>query len=122
MRWNISAFTRDYLSHILDENSYLIKTSQGLDKTYFMENETLKRAFVRSLEIIGEAVKQLPNDFRINHSSIEWRKIAGMRDKLIHDYFGVDYDIVWDAVIKEVPSLDNKIRDILKYDDFNVNL
>ncbi len=110
----MSPFYRDYLSHILDETSYLIKTSEGLDKTHFIENETLKRAFVRSLEIIGEAVKHLPNDFRMNHSNIEWRKIAGMRDKLIHDYFGVDYDIVWDAVMKEIPNLDSKIQDIVK--------
>jgi len=107
----------NYLSHIVDETSYLINTCQGLDKDTFMENGTLKRAFVRSLEIIGEAVKHLPNDFRESYPSIKWRKMAGMRDKLIHNYFGVDYDLVWDAVIKEVPILDSKIRDILSRQD-----
>ncbi|MGK7930024.1 MAG: DUF86 domain-containing protein [Microcystaceae cyanobacterium] len=103
----------DYLHHILDETNYLIQTSQGLNKESFRENETLKRAFVRSLEIIGEAVKHLPSEFQVNYPKIKWRKIAGMRDKLIHDYFGVDYGIVWDAVIKEIPHLDSQVRDIL---------
>ncbi len=58
----------------------------------------LKRAYVRSLEVIGEAVKQLPNDLRQKYPAIEWRAMAGMRDQLIHNYFGVDFDIVWDVV------------------------
>ena len=112
----MSRNSRDYLRHILDETEYLIATSRSLDKTAFLENETLKRAFVRSLEIMGEAVKQLPTSFRDNYSEIEWRKIAGMRDRLIHNYFGVDYEIVWDAVITEVPRLNVKVREILNLD------
>jgi uncharacterized protein with HEPN domain len=69
-----------------------------------MADETLKRAFVRSIEIIGEAVKQLPDEFRSEHSAIDWRAIAGTRDNLIHDYFGIDYDIVWDIVTNEIPG------------------
>jgi len=63
-----------------------------------LDDETLKRAFVRSIEIIGEAVKKIPSDFKQKYSHIEWRTMAGMRDKLIHDYFGIDYEIVWDVV------------------------
>ena len=107
---------RDYLRHILDETEYLIASSRSLDKSSFLKNETLKRAFVRSLEIMGEAVKQLPNSWRDNYPEVEWRKIAGMRDKLIHNYFGVDYEIVWDVVITEVPRLNAKVKEILNLD------
>ena len=109
----MSPSSSDYLRHILDETNYLITTSQGLNKKDFINDQTLKRAWVRSLEIIGEAVKQLPPNFRTDYPEIEWRKIAGMRDKLIHNYFGVDYDIVWDAVINEIPHLEQKIMQIL---------
>ena len=104
----------EYLKHILDEAEYIISKSKGLKKNSFLKDETLKRAFVRSIEIIGEAVKRLPEDFRKKHSTVDWRAIAGTRDKLIHDYFGIDYDIVWDIVIDEIPELRKHIKKILK--------
>ncbi|MFB2978914.1 DUF86 domain-containing protein [Microseira sp. BLCC-F43] len=79
-----------------------------------MEDETLKRAYVRSIEVIGEAVKQLPNPLRQKYSAIDWRAIAGMRDRLIHNYFGVDYDIVWDVVTNKVPELNAEIRKMIE--------
>lgn len=68
---------------------------------------------MRSLEIIGEAVKKLPIDVRNRHPGIEWRSMAGMRDKLIHDYFGVDYSIVWDVAKNKLPSLRLQIEDVI---------
>jgi len=104
----------DYLRHILDETEYLVNTTKGLTKDEFLLDETLKRAFVRSLEIIGEAVKQVPDEFRHKHSHLDWRAMAGMRDRLIHGYFGVDYEIVWDVVINKVPVLSQEIRKMLR--------
>ncbi|MBI5097945.1 MAG: DUF86 domain-containing protein [Nitrospirae bacterium] len=105
---------KEYLRHILDEADYIIGKSEGLSKKNFLKDETLKRAFVRSVEIIGEAVKKLPDDFRKNHGAVDWRAMAGTRDKLIHDYFGIDYDIVWDIITVEIPELRKQIKKILK--------
>ena len=109
----MSSSAREYLQHILDETTYIMTSSTDLDKTNFVEDETLKRAYARSIEVIGEAVKQLPDWLRQKYNTIEWRAMAGMRDRLIHNYFGVDYDIVWDVVINKIPVLDAEIRLIL---------
>lgn len=103
----------DYLRHILVEVEYLLDQSQGLNFERFATDETLQRAFVRSLEVIGEAVNNLPEDFRASHSEVEWRPIARMRDRLIHGYFGVDYQLVWDVVQEKLPELRRNIQRIV---------
>jgi uncharacterized protein with HEPN domain len=104
----------EYLHHMLQEAKYLTDHVQGLSRDAFKDDETLRRAFVRSLKVIGEAVKQLPEELRLKYSGIEWKAIAGMRDRLIHAYFGIDYDIVWDAVTTEIPELQEQITRIIR--------
>lgn len=103
----------EYLRHILAEADYLVEASRGLTLDHFENDATLQRAFVRSLEVIGEATKKLPEDFRSLHPQVEWRGMARMRDRLIHGYFGVDYALVWEVVQQRIPPLQQEIRRIL---------
>lgn len=107
---------KDKIKHILDEIEYLSTASINLSYEAFVKNETLKRAFVRSLEIIGEAIKLIPQKIREQNKRIEWQKIAGMRDKLIHHYFGVDYFLVWDVLRNHIPKLEKEIAILLEND------
>lgn len=107
----------EYLRHIVDEARYLADTSQEVTRDEFFEDETLKRAFVRSIEVIGEATKNLSMEFRDQHPEIEWRAMAGMRDQLIHGYFGVDYEIVWDVAREKAPELVRQLTAILGDED-----
>lgn len=102
-----------FLQHILTEIEYLLHEAARTDHEKFIADETLKRAFTRSLEIIGEATKQLSSQFRDQHPTIDWRAMTGMRDKLIHGYFTIDYDIVWRVVIQNLPSLREQIRELI---------
>jgi uncharacterized protein with HEPN domain len=101
------------LPAFLLESDYLKLASLLTTRELFLRDETLKRAFVRSLEIIGEAVKKIPDEFRRKYVHVEWRKMAGTRDKLIHDYLGVDYELVWDIVHNKIPELGVAMAEII---------
>ena len=101
------------LKHILDELNFILNYTKEIDFDSLKHDELLQRAIVRSLEIIGEAVKQIDERFKENHDEIEWKKIAGFRDILIHRYFNIDWDIVWDIIQHKVPELREKIKKIL---------
>ena len=74
----------------------------------------IQDAVIRNMEIVAEAVKNIPGEFKKKHSEIEWKKIAGMRDKIIHFYFGVNWEIVWDVIRNKLPDLKRKIKSIIK--------
>ncbi len=107
----------EFLQHIFDEIEYLISKSKDLDKDKFLQDETLTRAFILRIEIIGEASKKVSHEIKEQYPNVEWKAMAGMRDRLIHDYFGVDYDIVWDVVQNKIPKLRQEILEILNQEN-----
>ncbi len=106
-----------FLRHMLDAIELIENYLK--DKSYkeFQSNRMLQDAVIREIEIIGEATKNLSADFRSKYSEIPWRQIAGMRDKLIHGYFGVDLAAVWDTATKDIPWLKEKLQEILKREE-----
>jgi len=99
-----------YVFHILDAIAAIRRFCKGCGKREFLADEMLREAVVRKLEIIGEAAKRLSKNFRESVPSAPWHAIAGMRDKLIHGYAGVDYEIVWKAVENDLPPLEEALK------------
>ncbi|OQX79822.1 MAG: DUF86 domain-containing protein [Bacteroidetes bacterium 4484_249] len=105
----------ELLKHILDECNFIQdEITPEITKDVLIEDEVLKRAIIRSLEIIGEASKKIPADIKYKWKEIEWKNMSGMRNKLIHDYFGINYSIVWDVVKNKIPDLTKQIEKVIK--------
>lgn len=87
--------------------------TRGQSKQKFLENELLQDAVMRNIEIIGEASKNISLNFKQSYSSIPWKEMSGMRDKLIHHYMGVDLEMIWNTVKEDVPFLEKKLKEIV---------
>lgn len=101
-----------FIEHILDSINAIGRFSKNLNKEKLMSNRLKQSAIVREIEIIGEAVKNISDNLKNKHKEIEWKEIAGTRDKIIHHYFGVDLNIVWDIIKINLPILKEKILKI----------
>lgn len=104
---------RVYLDDIVAAIDKIAEFTKGMSQEQFLEDLKTFDAVIRNLEIVGEAVKKIPKEVRCQYAEIEWRKVASLRDLLIHEYFAVDTDIIWDVVMNKLPSLRQDVRKIL---------
>jgi uncharacterized protein with HEPN domain len=104
----------DYMTDICDATEEVSEFTRGMDFPEFLADKRTINAVIRSLQVIGEAAKKIPGDLRERYSNIPWRQMAGMRDKLIHEYHGVDLEMVWTAVREELPPVKPLIQRALQ--------
>jgi uncharacterized protein with HEPN domain len=108
---------RDYkvwLEDILEAVQKIRAYTEGMSQKTFAADPKTLDAVVRNLEIVGEAIKKIPDEVRSKHPAVDWKKIAGLRDILIHEYFGIDVEIIWDIVQNKLPVLEKQVKQILK--------
>ena len=110
MKRNIIFFIKD----ILEQINLIDDSIKGISKIEFIKNKLLVDASIRRLEVIGEAAKNIPEKFRNKYPNVEWKKISGTRDIIIHGYFGIDLDVIWDILKKDIYILKNQIKEILE--------
>jgi uncharacterized protein with HEPN domain len=104
---------KDYLNDILEKIIDIGVFIEGMGYEDLESDKKTQYAVIRCLEVIGEAAKKIPDRSRMKHPSIPWQEISGMRDKLIHDYFGVDLDTVWDTIQEDLSSLKEAVERLL---------
>jgi len=104
-----------FIEHILDSINAIENFSMNLNREELTSNRLKQSAIIREIEIIGEAVKNISENIKNKHKEIEWKDIVGTRDKMIHHYFGVDLNIVWDIIKKDLPKLKKQIEKIKKH-------
>lgn len=104
---------RDFLEDIMEASGRALRYVSGMDYEQFAADAKTQDAVIRTLEIVGEATKRLSEELRASHDQIPWRSMAGLRDRLIHGYFGVNLDIVWQIVTEELPDVRNSVREIV---------
>jgi len=102
-----------YLQDILEAISKVKSYTAGMSREEFEKDSKTIDAVLRNLEVTGEAAKGIPESFREDHPEVDWRKVAGLRDVLIHNYFGISMDIIWDILQNQVERLESQIRSML---------
>lgn len=102
-----------FITHIIESIDLIEEYARDISTKEFHANRAIQDAIIRRLEIIGEAVKNIPITFKNIHANIPWKQMAGMRDVLIHEYFDIDLSLTWAVVNKELPIVKEKLQEIL---------
>src|SRR3989344_4276680 len=110
---------KNYLVDIADAVEKIEKFVEGMNWSIFREDEKTQDAVIRRFEIIGEAAKNIPQRIKGNYKGVPWKKVAGMRNKLAHEYFGIDKKVIWKTIKEDIPELRGKILKIIK--DLKIN-
>jgi uncharacterized protein with HEPN domain len=110
----------DFLKHIQHELRFLATHSENVTFDEFLNDDLINRAYLRSLEIIGEAAKKVPDEIRYKYKEVDWRGMTGLRDVLIHQYFQVDYQVVWDVIRNLVPQAKEWMDEIIEEEEKNL--
>ena len=103
----------DFLRHILSECEFIMQAVENKSRDQIISDPLLSRALIRSLEVIGEATKKLPEELKTKYIQVDWKLMSKMRDRLIHHYFGIDYDIVYDTIRVDIPELKTELERII---------
>lgn len=103
-----------YLRHIIDAIDRIEEYTKNISQENFMKNHLIQDGVIRQIEIIGEATKRVSDELKAKYADIPWKDMAGMRDKLAHDYLGVDIDAVWDTVVEDIPLLKGKLNKLVE--------
>lgn len=106
---------RLYLIHLSESIKKIESYTKGLDFASFMQNTLIQDAVLRNLQVLAESTQRLSEDFKMRHPEIEWYKIAGLRNILVHDYLGIDLETVWAVVANKLPELKIVVQAALKY-------
>jgi len=103
-----------YIEDILTSIKKILRYTEGMSFDAFLKNEIVIDAVIRNLEIIGEAAKKIPEDIKNSNSDIPWKRMIGLRNIVVHEYFGIDFEIIWQIATKNLPSLKPLITDLFK--------
>ncbi len=106
-----------YFDDIIEASRSILKYTKNYDFIQFSEDRKTIDAVIRNLEIIGEAAKKIPPDIIKKYPKLHWRGMTGMRDKLIHQYFGVNLEIIWDTILKEIPKIFENLQNVESYSE-----
>lgn len=107
----------DYLRDMFENANRAIQFTEGMDFDTFRKDEKTVYAVIRAVEIIGEATRNIPDDIRVKYPEIPWRDAADMRNKLVHRYFGINLEVIWQTLSEDLPMLANALQEIIRREE-----